>query len=272
MRTRELPAPTDPHGTFVEGVHVVVEGDRAHPAVALLHGIPGSTRDFRYLGPALVDAGLCGVRIDLPGFGKTPASALGSLRAAARAALVHHLMRTLGFARFAVAGHSFGGGIALLAAALFSDDVTAYVGINSIGPRRHRGLRTPQLVLRAAARALVAPVVGDVVHQVVLRAYKDAGLRSDTPLDAAALRDHLGMVGALSFLELRRAARDVRCPALVVSSKDDRIVEPPSSFALARALRRAPMVSHLHVERGGHYLQKHEAPPIARWLARVLQP
>lgn len=270
MRTRDLPVPTDPEGTFVDGIHVVIEGDVARPAVALLHGIPGSVRDFRYLGPALVEQGLCAVRIDLPGFGKTAREASPSLRVVDRAALVRRTMHTLGFQRFAVAGHSFGGGIALLAAGLFPDDVSAYVGINSVGPRRHRGLRGPQGALRLVARLLDAPLVGDATHRAVLRAYKSAGLRSDVPLDKPVLKDHLGMVGALSFLELRRAAHDVRCPALVVSSKDDPLVEPASSFALARALRQAPVASHLHLERGGHFQQKHAARPIARWLGPVL--
>lgn len=270
MRARDLPVATDPEGIFVEGVHAIVEGDAARPAVALIHGIPGSTRDFRYLAPALVEQGLCAVRLDLPGFGRTPASVFASVRAVDRAALVRHVMNALGFARFAVAGHSFGGAVALLLAGLFPDDVRAWVGINSVGPRRHRGLRGPQVVLRAAARALEVPVVGTVVQRAVQQAYKAGGLRSDIPLDKHVLQVQLGMVGTVSFLDLRRAAHDVRCPALVVSARDDTLVEPAASFALARALRHAPVASHLHVDRGGHYLQKHEARPIARWLGGAL--
>lgn len=270
MKTRELPAPTDPPGTFLGDVHVVIEGDRRRPAVALLHGIPGSTRDFRYLGPCLEAAGLCAVRIDLPGFGKTPARAFPSTRPADRAAFVRQTMKALGFGRFAVAGHSFGGGTALLCAALFPDDVIAFVGMNSIGPRRHRGFGAPASFMRAVGHAMSLPGLGVGLHRLVVQAYAARGLKSDVPLDLPVVQDHAAIIGGLSFKELRQAARLVQAPSLVVSSQNDRLVEPASSFALARALRGAPLTSHLHVAEGGHFLQKHEAPAIARWLARVV--
>lgn len=263
---RALPVPTDPEGEMLGDVHVVVEGDRRRPAVVLLHGVPGSTRDFRYLGPSLVEAGLCGVRLDLPGFGRTPLSAFPSVRPADRAAFVRQTVRALGFSRFAVVGHSFGGGVALLCAALFPDDVWAWVGVNSIGPRRHRGYTAPASVYRLARRAMSVPVLHRAIERVIVDGHEERRLQSDRPLDREIIRERLGIIGALSFKELRAAAALLRAPALVVSSSNDRLIESASSFALARSLTRAPLVSHLHVGDGGHFQQKHRAPEIARWL------
>jgi pimeloyl-ACP methyl ester carboxylesterase len=76
--------------------------------------------------------------------------------------------------------------------------------------------------------------------------------------------------GSVDFKDYRVAASLVRAPTLLVSSKDDPLVEVECAFAFVRALRQAPLVSHIHVESGGHFLQKFQAPAIAQWLARTL--
>ncbi len=262
-------APTDPGGTFVGKVHVVVEGEG--PAVVLVHGIPGSVRDFRYLGPALAARGVCAVRVDMPGFGKTPPDAFPSTKPADRGAFLRQLMRALGHSTFAVGGHSFGGGAAILAAACFPDEVTALVCMNSIGPRRHRGFGPiPPRVVKRLSDAMDLPVVGERIHGAAARMYGERGLKSEQALTLDVVQHHMRVIGDHSFEELRVACPRVRCPALVVSADDDPLVEAACGFALARALSGAPLMTHLHTKRGGHFLQKHEAPFIARWLAARL--
>lgn len=261
--------PTDPAGTFLGEVHVVTEGDPKGPAVALVHGLPGSLRDFRYLAPALAACGMRAVRIDMPGFGKTPAHAFPSTRLVDRALFIHKVMHALGYRRFALAGHSFGGGITMHCAALFRDDVTALACINSLGPRRHRGYRAPGVVIRASTRLLDLPFVGPRWHEAVKRGYAALGLKSDIGLAIDVVKLQFALFGGVDFKELRVAASRVRCPSLVVSSRDDPLVEPPCALALVRALVQAPLVSHIHVDGGGHFLQKHQAAAVATWLARV---
>ena len=262
--------PTDPVGRFLGEVHVVSEGDPQAPAVAMIHGIPGSVRDFRYLGPAVAALGMHAVRIDLPGFGKTPARAFASHKVPDRAVFIQKVMASLGHQSFALAGHSFGGGIVTHCAALFPERVQALVAINSLGPRRHRGYRAPGALIRASTRLLDVPLLGPRWHEAVKRGYAAMGLKSDTGLDIEVIKLQFNIFGGVDFKELRVAASRVQCPCLVVSAKDDPLVEPACAFALARSLVRAPLVSHLHVDGGGHFLQKHQAAAIARWLARTL--
>ena len=96
-------------------------------------------RDFRYLAPQL-SPHLRFIRVDLPGFGaSTPerrAIATFPGRVEALVALADHL----GLARFAVLGHSMGGGTALLTASRHRERVFGLVLIASIGLRPHRGL------------------------------------------------------------------------------------------------------------------------------------
>lgn len=83
------------------------------PAVLLLHGIPETHLMWHRVAPALAEAGYTVVATDLRGFGdsgkppSTPDHAPYAMRELARDQL--DVMRTLGFERFAVAGHDRGG-------------------------------------------------------------------------------------------------------------------------------------------------------------------
>jgi pimeloyl-ACP methyl ester carboxylesterase len=267
---RPLPTPTDPPGTFIGDVHVVDEGPRGAPAVALIHGIPGSVRDFRYLGPALAARGVRSIRIDLPGFGKTPARAFNATSLPDRAVFIERVMHALDLDTFALAAHSFGGGIATHCAALFPERVTALVCINSLSPRRHKGYFAPGAVIRTLGRLVTAPVVGPPLHAQLAAGYGRIGLKSENGLAPETVQLQFSIFGSVSFKDYRVAASLVKAPTLLVSSKDDPLVEPACTFAFARALRQAPLVSHIHVDSGGHFLQKFQAPAIAEWLARTL--
>lgn len=261
-----LPTPTDPPGEMLGDVHVVVEGERSAPAVALVHGIPGSVRDWRYASPALAAAGMCAVRLDMPGFGQTAPQVFASPRAENRAAFVRGCMRALGFERFAIVGHSIGGAVALMAAACFPDDVWALGLINSAGTRRHRGLTVPASWIRALAQVARLPVVGERAVRQLDAFYEGRGTRNPQPLDAERAFLHLAISGDLDIAANKLAAARVRCPTWVASAHDDPLVELAVGTALARDLTAAPLVTHLVRDRGGHYLQKHAARELADWL------
>jgi pimeloyl-ACP methyl ester carboxylesterase len=87
-----------------EGLAYLDEGPRDGEVVVLLHGWPTSSFAWRRLTPLL--AGRFRVLV--------PELRGGDLRA--QAASVVELVRTLGLERFAVVGHSFGGGVAQLLA------------------------------------------------------------------------------------------------------------------------------------------------------------
>ncbi len=282
----------DGAGVFVRTsrgeVHVVVDGDPAAPAFCAIHGLPGSTRDFRSLALDAARRGLCAVRLDLPGFGRSPSHREGgsssSLLAtpAERAHLIAEVMAARGHRRFAVVGHSFGGTAALATAALHPDRVTALVMVNSVGVTRHRGLQLPHELIAQVQRLARLPVIGERVLGLLRQSYGRMGLKSDRPLDTDDLLDHTRIIGGLDFADLRQLAARVRCPALVVSARDDKLVEPLVAFTLAAALASSSSsssaalqqqgpVSHRHLGAGGHFLQKRDAPAIASWLeARLL--
>jgi pimeloyl-ACP methyl ester carboxylesterase len=261
----------DAPGVFVRTrhgeVHVVVDGDPSWPAVATLHGLPGGARDFRVLGGLLAARGVCTVRIDAPGFGRTPQFQTPPRTPAERAAVVVDVMRARGHARFGVVAHSFGGSAALACAALWPDVVTTLAMVCAMGVTRHRGLQLPHELTGALGALVKAPVVGPRALSLVQAAYERAGVRREKPVDAAGLYDETQVIGSIDFADLRAFAARVTCPTLVVGADDDPLVQRAVGFALVQALRHAPLVSHRRLQTGGHFLQRHDASAVAVWLA-----
>ena len=269
-----MSGPTDPAtrdvGLFSGNVRIAAEGDPRAPACLLVHGAPGTVRDFRYLAPAIAAQGLYAVRVGMPGFGETPRRTWPRVDAAGRAGFLAQVASALGLVRYAVVGHSIGGPAALLSAALFPNQVSALVLINSVGLLRHRGLSAPEDLSRLLGLALKSPWLAPRVVPRLQQAYRRLGFRDVEALDVAALSLHLDLIAGLDFQLHRWAARTVRCPVLVASSEDDPLVGPRVSFHLAGAFSPPAIVRHLHFAGGGHYLQKHEAPRLARHLAEML--
>lgn len=265
--------PTDPPGEMIPlfsgPVHVVSEGKKDAPAFLLLHGAPGSTRDFRYLGPAMAAAGLRAIRVDLPGFGETPRSTWPSLDAVGRSGLIATLASALGLSDFGIVGHSAGGPTALVTSALFPKQVRALALINSVGVRRHRGIRNPQAMAWPLAPAMRNATFASAVVPWIHSGYRKLGFKNVESFGPERLMLHAELVAKLDFRLHRYAARQVTCPVLVASAADDPLMEDDIAFSLVRAFSSSLPVQHLHFQKGGHMLQKTEARRLARHLAQM---
>ena len=138
-----LPTPVDPpvETRAVLGTRVGYTSEGPSDGVPLLmvHGVPGNTRDFRYLAPLLAER--CRVhRLELPGFGSNTRARWRDYSPWGRAELVLAFADAMGMELFAVLGHSIGGPVAILAAALRPERVAGLVAVASPGLRRHRGM------------------------------------------------------------------------------------------------------------------------------------
>ncbi len=227
------------------------------PVVLALHGLPGSHRDFRWLGAAVAGRVRL-VRVDLPGFGET--SGVAPSRWAEIVASVRGFAEAVIGGPHAVLGHSFGAPLATMVAAAGRGHavapVTGLAWLAPVGLRPHRVVRRVPPLPMIAALARV-PVAG----RIVLHAWR-AGLRASGFPARTSLADvgrTLEVLGAFRFAMHAEALRALRVPVLAAWTQDDAFVEPEVVRELCAC---APGGPRLGFQAGGHNLQKTRASEI----------
>lgn len=118
----------DPVGTAAEDA----------PVVVLLHGSPGSARNFEYMQPALAAAGYRTLALDLPGFGRSQRS-VPDYGIDAHAGYVLATMDALEIERAHVVGWSMGSGVALEMADTAPERVRTITMLGGIGIQEAEG-------------------------------------------------------------------------------------------------------------------------------------
>ncbi len=242
------------------------EGPLDAPALLAVHGIPGSVRDFRHLGPLLTDR-LRLIRVDLPGFGGSAPvdDAIDSFTGRAR--VVVELADALGLAQFSILGHSMGGGTALVLAAGCTQRVRLLALVSSVALSRHRGLGLPPPVFALMGRLLRVPGLGHALLPWMRAQYKRRRLPGAEAMNRAEMARQLRAIAAADFALLRRSVSAALPRTLLAYAKDDHMIETHISEELARALSHARVLAF---DSGGHNLQKTRAAELARALRQEL--
>jgi 3-oxoadipate enol-lactonase len=252
---------------------------RAHDLI-LLHGQPGLGSDWRRL-TARLPSGIRTLAPDRPGYGANPRPA-GDLADGVRAVLAE--LDSQGIERAVIAGHSYGGGVALATAALAPDRVEALILLASVGPR----------CLTTLDWVLAAPVIGPAssigmfsltpwIARSALRVlarwraadfdphrYPSWYVWGHSASEHASLwRVFLAEQRALvrqagSFSEM---AGRVTAPTLIIADPRDAVVP----VRTAKALHKLMPQSRLLLVRGpGHHLPMRAADLIAREITEFL--
>jgi pimeloyl-ACP methyl ester carboxylesterase len=241
--------------------------------VLLLHGQPGSARDW-----ARVRAALGGqvptLAIDRPGWNGngSPAglegNALGALEALDRA----------GAERAVVVGHSFGGAVAAWLAATRAERVRALVLVAPAANAESlqwldRVLATPGLGLLASAAAMAGSGAALAARPLRLRVASDFGLE-ERYLRTAGRMLVAPRAWRAFFLEQRQLLRDlpaleahlgaIRAPTAIVIGAADRVVTPASARRLGEQIPGARVIELLRA----NHLVPQQRP---EWLADVIR-
>ena len=241
------------------------EGD-SRTVFFAIHGVPGSVRDFRYLAPPLTSFARL-IRVDLPGSGGSEPrrDALRSLEA--RAETVMGLADQLEIRTFGVIGHSMGAGTALLTASMAPERVSHLVLIAPMGLRPHKALSRSRASFMRIAFMLKTPGLRHFVLPRVRDHYKKRRFPRADEMTASEYATHFESFSAADYPLLNRAARKpLPRKTLVVFAEDDHLVEPQIPAELAEAI---PGARTLRFEDGGHSIQKHKAPQIARAIREL---
>ncbi|MDP6944603.1 MAG: alpha/beta fold hydrolase, partial [Myxococcota bacterium] len=156
-------------GTGLAGVAGYTD-EGAGPCVLLVHGLPGSHRDWRYLAACL--DGFRVVRLDMPGFGGS-AHHRQAPSFQARADFVLDAITALGLTSPILLGHSMGGPVVAMVANQAPDRICAVGLIASPGLRPHR--RAPSRYALLAARVAGVPPLARSMRLPLAWAFRAAG-------------------------------------------------------------------------------------------------
>ena len=251
-------APSDPPRQHLEldGLRLAFTDEGQGPTVIAIHGLPGSVRDWRWLAGAL-GGRVRLLRLDMPGFGESDA-ALAPPEVEAQAALVLRVAGRLGLSRPVLLAHSFGGAVAVAAAAQGGVGALALLAAVGLWPHRSfRAMGAPSLLAAATRTPGLSHLVGPALRLAMVR----GGFPRSTTV-ADAVRSVQG-VGDFRFEAHRARLLALRCPTLVAWTEDDPMVEGGISAELAGACPPGP---RLRFPEGGHNLQKTQAGPLAEAL------
>ena len=241
--------------------------------MVLLHGQPGSGADWREV-VARLPVGVECVAADRPGYRSSPHPAAGLVgNAEAVLADLDHA----GIGQAVLVGHSYGGGVALTAAALAPHRVLGLVLVASIGPGAVTGWD----------RLLAAPVAGPVCAVTawtltpwLARAHLAALQRvRRRPLDhhewvnvdvwGRARHDHGAMWRTFlteqrDFVHgtdaLEEVIDQVRCPTLILADPADTLVPVATAHALHARVPGSQLQLLTH---GGHSLPRRNPTAVA---------
>lgn len=258
-------APRDPAvrtATLAGGGAFTWSDEGSGPTIVAVHGLPGSTRDYRWLGAALPDT-VRFVRLDMPGFGGTPRESGAAEDIDARGAFVAAALEALGIERCVLVGHSMGGPVALSAAVQARRRVHALGLLASVGLRPHVLLR--RFVGRHAfARAVDSPVVRAPALATLKVLFRAAGFPPRTT--AQEIAQTMRCISAVDFAVQARNTGRLEVPTLHAWARDDEFIEPAVLEEHAAALPAGP---RLTFERGGHNIQKSHAVELAEALVAL---
>ncbi|MEM7732521.1 MAG: alpha/beta hydrolase [Pseudomonadota bacterium] len=160
-----------PEGEFLTvgdtRVHYVVMGEG--PDLVLIHGSSGMTRDMTYrLAPALADRFRV-IVFDRPGLGYSDPVSPDGTSLADQAAVLSAAARQLGAEKPLIAGHSYGGAVALAWAVNHPDQVSGLVTLSAASHPWDTGL-TPyyQVLSHPVLGRIVIPMITAFVGQGII--------------------------------------------------------------------------------------------------------
>lgn len=215
----------------VDGGTIAYEVTGAGPLVVLAHGMGDSRRAYRFLAPALVEAGFRVAATDLRGHGESGVSWSSCTRTDLADDLIA-LVKHLGGPAVLV-GHSISGGAVTIAAAKAPDLVTALVELAPFTRKQHVRLSDLRVnsYRRGMTHLLGTAVLGstnqwakylDIAYPGAKPVDWDARLAEITAMlsDPARMKV-LQAMGKTSPADAGEQLANVTCPVLVVQGTHD---------------------------------------------------
>ncbi|ETK80806.1 hypothetical protein F441_13910 [Phytophthora nicotianae CJ01A1] len=254
----------------------------ATPTLVLIHGAPGTYRDFRHLIPLLKDRGVRVVGVNLPGFaGSTildTTNYYDHISAFPSVQLTYKAMQGVLKAsdNVFVLGHSFGGHAAVHFTGINADEqrinIKGLVLLAGAGHRPHQAL-SPRLndflwkMLRSGL-PMIESTSKWLVRQLYIKSFKFPDSKLPDYFTAGIVR-----CATADFpLFARHLEKNRALPSFLAWAKDDALIEEEIFLDVSAVCHPGP---RLAFKKGGHNVQKTKAAFLADeltdWMDNVVQ-
>lgn len=271
--------------------------DEHLPNCLLLHGNPGSLRDWTRLYAPLSSAAHV-TAIDLPGFGHSPRPAASSKRALELDALADDVAATLDALGWRepcyLVGYSHGGGIAQAVAARHPQRVAGVVAVGTLGYPAHRsyrllgwrpwGFSVAHAVARLATAVFGRAALRGISRRIVRWVMRDI-YSPETVDDAQVTAELEGLRSAPTILQsmvdvtlgapsacLLKYATKIFCPVLFVHGERDALVPVRYARALhAAILAGGGNATFLTIQSAGHMLIEFQVERVTQAITAFIQ-
>ncbi len=234
-------------------------GKAGAPAIALVHGWPLDRTIWSEVAPHLGDAGFHVLVMDLPGFGPSPPLPADRWTVEAYAEEVAASLRATGVDRVAVAGHSFGGYVAL---ALAQADRQLVAGLGLVASRTTADSQAARAgrqatIERVRAQGVQALLPDLAAKLVAPAAPEDLRARAARVIQACSVEAVVaGLTAMATRLDRTVVLESLPRPLLVLHGDADQLI--PVAEA-ARPARQARPIDHVILPGVGH-MPMWEAP------------
>lgn len=243
------------------------------PTIVLIHGSPGTFKDFRYLVPLLQDSARV-IGINLPGFGGSEVidteryyehvSALGEAEIAYKA--LAQICKDE--ANVFLVGHSFGGHTTInLAAGNLKDaklNIRGVVFLASAGQRPHKAMWPVTSAVLSSVVSFEIPIVSSAAQSLIRSIYTNViGFPDNEPTSHYV--SGLLRCNSTDFELVRSQVKQIaHIPAFIAYAKDDTHIQEEIFIEMSECCHPGPRFAF---DKGGHNIQKTKAEFIAVELA-----
>jgi pimeloyl-ACP methyl ester carboxylesterase len=261
-----------------------VWGDRRHPPMLVLHGWLDNAGSFDRLAPLLASDYYV-VALDLRGHGRSAHAVDGAwLHYVDYFDDLHAVFDHFGWTRANLLGHSLGGTLASLFAALYPARIDELFLIEALGPltaapeqaltQLRRALdqriefasRRPLRVFAQIEVAIAARVAANGLSEAAARALVERGVRAVEDGYVWSSDPRLTLISPQRFTEAQVLAmlKGIEAPTLLILATPATPYLPPAMMET-----RAAQVADIHIERlpGQHHLHLEDARSIADVIA-----
>ena len=246
---------------LIDGVRLHYNDQGSGPAILLIHGSLGDTRDWDGWVDVLAPRYRV-IRLDLPGFGLSGEIANGNYSIDRSLSLIDGLMDSLGIDRFAIAGVSYGGPVAFRYAATRIERIDALILINSAGIEPGKQAVDPKTGAKVYYTTISssAPVTRDYVANALARSFANPARISpdmiQRKMDALNVidRDREGAMMVAQYVrgDPERVLGHIRAPTLVLWGGAERSLSQSTADQIVAALTHARSVRKVIIPGGDH--------------------